>query len=102
MTSHQQTGRSLQQHRTALPAAEVLASARDFFARRSGIYSAFLEKEGPNWMSLRGQGGEEIVIAATNEAGSTAVSASSYMFDAQIAQFLATLPPVDSTAGAVA
>lgn len=102
MTRHQQTGRSLQQHRTALPAAEVLASARDFFSRGSGIYSAFLEKAGPNWMSLRGQGGEEIVIAATSEGGSTAVSASSYMFDAQVAQFLATLPPAASAAGAVA
>jgi hypothetical protein len=71
----------------------VLASAREFFARGSGIYSAFLEKEGPNWMSLRGQGGEEIVIAATEEAGSTAVTGSSYMFDAQVAQFLSSLPP---------
>ncbi|MCC7001909.1 MAG: hypothetical protein IT357_07115 [Gemmatimonadaceae bacterium] len=90
---HHQSGRTLQQHRTSLPAAVVLASAREFFARGSGIYSAFLEKEGPNWMSLRGQGGEEIVIAATEEAGSTAVTGSSYMFDAQVAQFLSSLPP---------
>jgi hypothetical protein len=90
---HHQSGRTLQQHRTSLPAAAVLASAREFFARGSGIYSAFLEKEGPNWMSLRGQGGEEIVIAATEEAGTTAVTGSSYMFDAQVAQFLASLPP---------
>lgn len=102
MTRHQQSGRSLQQQRTAMSAADVLESARDFFARRSGIYAAFLEKQGPNWMSLRGQGGEEIVIAATEEAGSTAVSASSYLFDAQVAQFLATLPPAAETAGAVA
>jgi hypothetical protein len=99
VTRHQQSGRTLQQHRTALPAAEVLAAARDFFARRQGIYAAFLEKEGPNWLSLRGQGGEEIVVAATNEAGGTSVSASSYMFDAQVAQFLATLPPASATAG---
>jgi hypothetical protein len=99
MTRHQQSGRTLQQHRTALPAADVLAAARDFFARRQGIYAAFLEKEGPNWLSLRGQGGEEIVVAATNEAGGTSVSASSYMFDAQIGQFLATLPPAAETAG---
>jgi hypothetical protein len=102
VTRHQQSGRTLQQQRTAMSAADVLESARDFFARRSGIYAAFLEKQGPNWMSLRGQGGEEIVIAATEEAGSTAVSASSYMFDAQVAQFLATLPPAAETAGAVA
>ena len=90
---HHQSGRTLQQHRTSLPAAAVLASAREFFARGSGIYSAFLEKEGPNWMSMRGQGGEEIVIAATEEAGTTAVTGSSYMFDAQVAQFLSSLPP---------
>ena len=91
--THQQAGRTLQQQRTQLPAAEVLAAARDFFSQRSGIYAAFLEKEGPNWMSLRGQGGEEIVIAANEESTGTAVSASSYMFDAQVAQFLASLPP---------
>ncbi len=102
MTRHQQSGRTLQQQRTVMPAAAVLDSARDFFARRSGIYAAFLEKQGPNWMSLRGQGGEEIVIAATEEAGSTSVSASSYMFDAQVAQFLASLPPTNEAAGAVA
>lgn len=91
---HQQTGRTLQQQRTSMPAADVLDAAREFFARGSGIYSAFLEKEGPTWMSLRGQGGEEIVIAANEEAGGTAVTGSSYMFDAQVAQFLSSLPPV--------
>jgi len=102
VSRHQQSGRTLQQQRTAMPAADVLAHARDFFARRSGIYAAFLEKQGPNWMSLRGQGGEEIVIAATEEAGGTAVSASSYMFDAQVAQFLSTLPPAVETVESVA
>lgn len=90
---HQQSGRTLQQQRTALPAAEVLTAAREFFSRQSGIYAAFLEKQGPNWMSLRGQGGEEIAIAATEEPGGTTVSASSYMFDAQVALFLTSLPP---------
>lgn len=94
--THHQSGRTLQQHRTQLAAAAVLDAARDFFSRQSGIYAAFLEKQGPNWMSLRGQGGEEIVIAANEESGSTTVSASSYMFDAQVAQFLASLPPAAS------
>ncbi len=89
---HHQSGRTLQQQRTTLPPAEVLQAAREFFSRGSGIYAAFLEKEGPTWMSLRGQGGEEIVIAANAEAGGTAVTGSSYMFDAQVAQFLSTLP----------
>lgn len=91
--THQQSGRSLQQQRTSLSAAEVLGAAREFFGRQSGIYAAFVEKQGPNWMSLRGQGGEEIVIATATEAGATAVNASSYLFDAQIAQFLSALPP---------
>lgn len=104
MTRHQQSGRTLQRQRTALPPADVLVAAREFFARRSGIYAAFLEKQGPNWMSLRGQGGEEIAIAASEETGGTTVSASSYMFDAQVAQFLASLPPAatEAVAGAVA
>ena len=99
---NQQSGRTLQQQRTTLPAATVLDTARDFFARRSGIYAAFLEKQGPNWMSLRGQGGEEIVIAANEEAGGTLVSASSYLFDSQVAQFLASLPPAATATEKVA
>ena len=90
---HHQSRRTLQQQRTSLPAREVLAAAREFFERGSGIYSAFLEKEGPNWMSLRGQGGEEIAIAANDGTGGTSVTGSSYLFDAQVAQFLSTLPP---------
>jgi len=62
----------------------------------NNIYAAFVEKEGPTFVSLRGQGGEEIVIAANEESGGTSVSASSYMFDAQVAQFLASLPPASS------
>ena len=91
--THHQSGRTLLRQRTQLPPAAVLAAAREFFVRQSGIYAAFLEKEGPNWMSLRGQGGEEVVIAANEEAGGTAVSGSSYMFDAQVARFLSSLPP---------
>lgn len=100
--SHHQSSRTLQQQRTLLPPDEVLAAAREFFARKQGIYAAFLEKQGPNWMSLRGQGGEEIVIAATKEPGSTSVTASSYLFDAQIAQFLSMLPPADAGSEVVA
>ena len=50
-------------------AITVLASAREFFARGSGIYSAFLEKEGPNWMSLRGQGGDRAARCRLSTAG---------------------------------
>jgi hypothetical protein len=94
---HHQSGRTLQQQTTSLSATGVLARAREFFGRDSGIYAAFVEREGPTWMSLRGQGGEEIAIAANEEAAGTSVSASSYMFDAQVAQFLSSLPPAGTT-----
>jgi hypothetical protein len=99
---HHQTGRTLQQQRTSLGVAEVLDSAREFFSQRSGIYAAFLEKQGPTWIDLRGQGGEEVIVAATEAPGGTSVSAASYMFDAQVAQFLASLPPAPSAVEAVA
>ncbi len=90
---HNQSKRTLQQHRTSVTPAEVLRAARAFFAEGSSIYAAFVEKEGPNHLVLRGQGGEEIVIAAFADQGGTAVSGSSYMFDQQVARFLTTLAP---------
>ena len=88
-----QQRRTLQQTLTSLPPAEVLASAKRFFASRHGIYAAFLEKEGPTFVNLRGQGGEEIVVGVAVGEGGTQVTGSSYMFDQQIARFLSTLPP---------
>jgi len=90
---NQQRSRTLQQVRTTLSPAEVLASAKDFFAQRSGIYSAFPERAGPTYLTLRGLGGEEIAIGVAQTGGETAVSASSYMFDQQVARFLSSLPP---------
>ena len=84
----------MQRVRTAFAAAEVLTAARDFFTSRSGIYAAFLEKEGPGFITLRGQGGEEIAIGVAAVPGGTEVTGSSYLFDAQVARFLSTLPPV--------
>ena len=94
--ANQQRNRTLQQARTTLSGASVLAEARNFFARESGIYSAFLEKEGPTYITMRGQGGEEIVVGVADAPGGTAVTASSYMFDQQVARFLAGLPPVNT------
>jgi hypothetical protein len=91
-----QKTRTLQDTLTTLPPAEVLAAAKLFFARRNSIYAAFVEKEGPTFVNLRGQGGEEVIIAATpapDDRG-TLVTGSSYLFDPQIARFFATLPPV--------
>ena len=54
----------------------------------------------PNYLTFRGQGGEEIVLAAFAEEGATVVNGSSYMFDQQVARFPATLTPVAQVAGA--
>lgn len=91
---HLQTTRTLQEVRTTLAPEAALAAATEFFASRSGIYAAYPEKEGAGYVVLRGMGGEEIAIAAaTLEDGTTRVSGSSFMFDAQVARFLSTLPP---------
>ena len=89
-------GRTLQECLTSLPPDEVLADARAFFARQVSIYAAFIDMEGPNWISLRGQGGEEVVIAAHPAEQGTRVTGSTYLFDMQVARFLASLPPLPS------
>jgi hypothetical protein len=87
-----QIDRTLQETTTSLSPADVLAAAKHFFSRRNGVYSAFLDMEGPTFVSLRGQGGEEIVIAAIAQNGVTRVTGSTYLFDQQVARFLSTLP----------
>lgn len=87
------TIRSQQEARTSLEGAAVLAAATDFFASRSGIYSAFPEKSGPTFVAMRGQGGEDVLFGVAALPGGTRVTGSSYMFDQQIALFLSTLPP---------
>ena len=77
---------------TTLDAAEVLALAKRFFAERVPMYAAYPEKEGPTWLALRGQGGEEIAIAAIAGAGGTRVRASTLLFDQVVDRFLSTLP----------
>lgn len=89
---NQQATRQLQERHTTLDVAESLDAATRFFAR-GGVYSAFIEKKGPTHLVLRGQGGEEIVIAARPIAGGSTVTGSSYLFDQQIARFLTSLPP---------
>jgi hypothetical protein len=77
---------------TTLPAAEVLERARRFFAERVPANAAFPEKEGPTWIVLRGQGGEEISLAVTSAAGVSKVRGSTLLFDQAVARFLSTLP----------
>lgn len=87
-----QKSRTLQETVTTLEPAQVLEAARSFFSGKNAIYSAFPDQVGPNYMTLRGQGGEEIAIGVASASGGSKVTASSYLFDQQIARFFATLP----------
>ena len=87
----------MQETVTTLSPADVLSEAKRFFARRANIYAAFLDMEGPTFVSLRGQGGEEIVIGVRPTEGGTAVTGSTYLFDQQVARFFSTLPPFPGT-----
>ncbi len=102
MTVHRnsQSSRTLQEIETTLSGPEVIAAAKDFFAHRNGIYAAFLDKEGPGYVTFRGQGGEEIVIGVAQAGAATRVSGSTYLFDQQIARFFSGLPTVASMASA--
>lgn len=77
---------------TTLAADEVFARAQRFFAERVPHHAAFPEKQGPGFLVLRGQGGEEIAIAAFASEGQTRVRASTLFFDQAVERFLQTLP----------
>ena len=77
---------------TTLSPADVLARAKQFFQERLPGTAAFPEKEGPGFVSLRGQGGEEIALAAATSTGGTRVRASTLFFDQAIGRFFSTLP----------
>ena len=89
-----QLKRTLQETTTSHSPAAVLQAAKNFFGRQTGIYAAFPEQESKNHVTMRGQGGEEVVIAAFPGDGGTKVTGSTYLFDQQIARFFATLTPV--------
>jgi len=86
-----QTTRTLQETVTTLAPAETLDAAKRFFARQNGIYAAFPEQESAGHLTLRGQGGEEVIIGVTPRDGGTRVTGSTYLFDQQVARFFATL-----------
>lgn len=86
---------TLQEYRTTVPPDEVMARARLFFATRNPLYAAFIDMDGPGWASFRGQGGEELVVAATPVEGGSLVTGSSYLFTMQLRRFLTTLPSLD-------
>lgn len=75
-----------------LPAPQVLERAKAFFAERVPHAAAFVEKEGPSFVVLRGQGGEEIAISAVEAEGKTRVRASTLFFDQALDRFFSTLP----------
>ncbi len=77
---------------TTLAPRDVLERAKIFFAERVPHYGAFLEKEGPGFASFRGQGGEEIAIAAFEHDNGARVRASSLLHDQAIGRFFSTLP----------
>jgi len=83
---------------TTVPPAEVLRGAKAFFSERAPHNAAFVEKEGPTWAVFRGQGGEELVLAAFDGASGTRVRASTMFFDQLIGRFFSTLPVADEVA----
>ena len=95
------TVQTLQECLTTLSPDDVLARAKQFFSRRPSIYATFLDREGPGFVTFRGQGGEEVVIAAAPApgGGGTRVTGSTYLFDMQIARFFTTLPEVAAAPG---
>lgn len=88
---------TLQEHLTTLSAGEVLAAAKTFFSSRNSLYASFLEQESASHVTFRGQGGEEIIIAASARDGGTLVSGSTYLYDMQVARFFTTLASVESS-----
>jgi hypothetical protein len=75
-----------------VPPADVLARAQAFFAERVPNAAAFVEKSGPRFVVLRGQGGEEVVFSAWDDGGVTRVRASTLFFDQAVDRFFSTLP----------
>jgi hypothetical protein len=93
-----QRAKTLQEIETTLSSAEVISAAKVFFTRRNSIYATFLDREGPGFVTFRGQGGEEIVIGTAKAASGTRVSGSTYLFDQQISRFFSGLPTADTMA----
>ena len=77
---------------TTLGPADVIALAKRFFAERVPNNAAFPEKEGPTWLTLRGQGGEEIALAVLPGEGGSRIRASTLFFDQAVERFLSILP----------
>lgn len=79
---------------TALSPELVIARAKEFFTTRIPATSTFVERESARHIALRGQGGEEVVIAAAEAEGGATVRGSSLLFCQQVKRFFSTLPPL--------
>lgn len=77
---------------TTLEGGEVLRRAKRFFAERVPLNAAYPEREGPTYLTLRGQGGEEIAFAVWSTPAGTKVRVSTLFFDQVVDRFLSTLP----------
>jgi hypothetical protein len=85
-------------YQTTLLPAEVLERAKQFFATRVPATGAFVEVASDRHVVFRGQGGEEIVIAALPGPEATTVRGSTFLFDQQVKRFFSTLPPASRRA----
>ena len=77
---------------TTMGGPEILRRAKHFFAERVPLNAAYPEREGPGYLTLRGQGGEEIAFAIWATPAGTRVRASTLFFDQVVDRFLSTLP----------
>ena len=83
---------------TSLRAPDILARAKDFFAERVPQVAAYPERQGDTWLTLRGQGGEEVAIAVFETPAGRRVRGSTLFFDQALDRFLSTLPAVEAVA----
>lgn len=83
---------------TSLRTPEILARAKDFFAERVPQVAAYPEREGDTWLTLRGQGGEEVAIAVFETPEGRRVRGSTLFFDQALDRFLSTLPAEEAVA----
>jgi hypothetical protein len=82
----------IHEYQTTLPGADVLRRAKKFFADNIPLSAAYPEREGPAFLVLRGQGGEEIVLSVSDGPEGSRIRASTLLFDQAIGRFFSTLP----------
>ena len=84
----------IQEVLTELPAAEVIARAKEFFTTRLSQYTAIVAEEGPAHVKLDLDAGE-IVIGTVPQDGRTLVRGSTSRAHHELSQFLTTLAPAE-------